>query len=84
MLFADVFSAGRVADDVRAISQSLAMIWFNPDGTVISANENFCNALKYQLSEIVGKHHRIFCEDAIRQSPDYQTELPPISTGQSA
>lgn len=37
MLFADVFSAGRVADDVRAISQSLAMIWFNPDGTVISA-----------------------------------------------
>lgn len=47
MLFADVFSAGRVADDVRAISQSLAMIWFNPDGTVISANENFCNALKY-------------------------------------
>jgi len=82
MLFADVFSAGRVADDVRAISQSLAMIWFNPDGTVISANENFCNALKYHLSEIVGKHHRIFCEDAIRQSPDYQTFWRDLANGQ--
>ena len=45
-----------------AIGNSLAMIQFTPEGVVLDANENFLNALGYRLDEVVGKHHRIFCD----------------------
>ena len=51
---------------------SQALIQFEPDGTIITANENFLNALGYQLHEIQGKHHRIFCQASYRESQDYQ------------
>ncbi|HQT90324.1 MAG TPA: PAS domain-containing protein [Acidiphilium sp.] len=40
---------------MAALSRSLALIEFNPDGTIIWANENFCQALGYGLEEIRGK-----------------------------
>ncbi len=69
-------------ENMAAISSSQALIWFKPDGTVIKANENFCKAMGYQLNEIVGKHHRIFCEDAIRNSPDYKKFWDSLAAGQ--
>ncbi|KQW31248.1 chemotaxis protein [Rhizobium sp. Root274] len=80
-MLTDYLHASRVADDMRALSNSQAMIWFKPDGTILDANENFCKALGYDLSEIVGKHHRIFCEDAIRSSPDYQRFWSELAAG---
>lgn len=81
MSWRSLFNASKLADDVDAISASQAMIWFKPDGTVISANENFCKTLGYELSEIVGKHHRMFCEDAIRNSPDYASFWNDLANG---
>jgi methyl-accepting chemotaxis protein len=76
-----IFKAGRVAEDMAALSRSQAMIVFTPDGIVLDANENFCNALHYQRSEIVGQHHRIFCEDAVRNSPDYAQHWSDLAAG---
>jgi PAS domain S-box-containing protein len=45
-----------------AISESQAVIEFNMDGTIITANENFLKALGYSLPEIKGKHHSLFVE----------------------
>jgi methyl-accepting chemotaxis protein len=56
----------------NAISQSHALIWFAPDGTIRGANENFCKALGYKLAEIVGKHHRIFVEKEALALPAYE------------
>ncbi len=56
---------------IAAISKALAIIEFNMDGTVISANDNFLRALGYTLDEIKGKHHSLFVEEAYRQSTDY-------------
>jgi methyl-accepting chemotaxis protein len=56
---------GKNADKIQileAISTSQAMIEFDLKGNIINANENFCAALGYRLDEIVGKHHRIFCD----------------------
>lgn len=55
---------------LSAISRSQAVIEFEPDGTIISANENFCQALGYRLEEIAGQHHRMFvrAEDASSSS----------------
>jgi methyl-accepting chemotaxis protein len=56
---------------VQAISRAQAVIEFELDGTVISANENFLRIFDYSLDEIVGKHHQIFCDPGYAESPEY-------------
>lgn len=68
-------------NDMDALSRSQALIWFSPDGVILDANENFCRALGYELNEIVGKHHRLFCEEAITSSPDYQAFWRDLASG---
>jgi hypothetical protein len=48
---------------LKGIGASQAMIEFEMDGTITTANENFLGAMGYQLSEIVGKHHSIFATE---------------------
>ena len=43
------------------------MIEFNLDGTIITANDNFLNALGYTLGEVQGQHHRMFVEESLPQ-----------------
>lgn len=57
---------------IDAIDKSQAIISFNPDGTVIYANENFLGAVGYSLSEIQGRHHRMFVEDSESNAPSYR------------
>jgi methyl-accepting chemotaxis protein len=57
---------------LQAISKSQAVIEFNLDGTVISANDNFLSTFGYTLQEIRGKHHSLFIEEATRNSPSYR------------
>jgi methyl-accepting chemotaxis protein len=56
---------------LAAVSRSMAMIEFTPDGVVLEANENFCKAMGYSAEEVRGKHHRIFCEEAFYRSEEY-------------
>ena len=56
---------------LNAISRSQAVIEFNLDGTIISANENFLFAMGYKLEEITGNHHRLFVDAAYAASPEY-------------
>ncbi|MBC7580378.1 MAG: PAS domain-containing methyl-accepting chemotaxis protein [Tardiphaga sp.] len=55
-----------------AISRSQAVIEFNMDGTIITANANFLKTLGYTLEEIKGKHHGIFVDPAVRASAAYR------------
>lgn len=57
---------------LAAISKSQAMIEFDLSGKILTANDNFCKALGYELSEIVGKHHSMFVEPAFAASPEYK------------
>lgn len=56
---------------VEAIHRSQAVIEFSLDGTILTANANFCNALGYKLDEIAGKHHRLFVDPSYAASSDY-------------
>ena len=56
---------------LEAIQRSMAVIEFDPNGTVVDANANFLNAVGYELSEIVGKHHRMFILPNQRSSNEY-------------
>ena len=64
----------RAADDaaqIEAISRAQAVIEFNLDGTVRTANQNFLAVLGYRLDEIAGQHHRMFCDPEFGRSRDY-------------
>jgi methyl-accepting chemotaxis protein len=56
---------------LAAVSRSMAMIEFSPDGIVLDANENFCKVMGYSADEVRGKHHRMFCEEAFYRSEEY-------------
>lgn len=61
---------------MNALNQSLAMIEFEPDGTIVSANDNFLATVNYTQYEIAGKHHHIFCEESFYQEqPQFWQDL---------
>ena len=66
---------------LAALSKSQAMIEFDLTGRILTANENFCRALGYDLTEIVGKHHSMFVERSYAQSPDYKTFWAKLAAG---
>ena len=68
---------------LEAIDRVQAVIWFTPDGTIIEANDNFCDALGYRAEEIIGKHHRMFCESGFAQSPKYKAMWDRLVTGEA-
>lgn len=46
-----------------AINSGYAMIEFNPDGTIVTANDNLLKVMGYHsLQDIVGQHHRLFVD----------------------
>lgn len=61
-----------IAGQIAAIAKSQAVIEFNMDGTVLTANDNFLNALGYSLDEIKGRHHSMFVDPAERDGASYR------------
>jgi methyl-accepting chemotaxis protein len=70
------------ASKVSAISRAQAVIEFKLDGTVVTANENFCKALGYSLAEIQGKHHSLFVASAERDSAAYREFWAKLNRGE--
>jgi len=67
---------------IAAINRTQAIIEFRLDGTIITANQNFLNIVGYTLAEIVGQHHRMFCEAAYRDSPEYKRFWEKLGRGE--
>jgi len=65
-----------------AISKSLAVIEFDMDGKIITANQNFLDALGYRLEEIQGKHHSMFVTPAMRESAEYRAFWVNLNRGE--
>lgn len=66
-----------------AINYGWALIEFTPNGDIIDANKNFVSTLGYNdLSEIKGRHHRIFCEHNYTLSADYEIFWNKLAKGE--
>src|SRR6478752_8580573 len=75
-------SAAREAlAQVRALSKSQAVIEFNLDGTIVTANENFLSVVGYRLDEIQGRHHNMFV-GAERDSAAYREFWAKLARGE--
>jgi methyl-accepting chemotaxis protein len=70
------------AGQVAAIRKSQAVIEFQMDGTVLTANENFLKALGYSLDEIKGKQHSMFVDDDYRRSAEYKEFWSRLNRGE--
>ena len=57
---------------IDAIRKSMAVIEFQLDGTILTANDIFLECMGYSLEEIRGKHHRLFVSAAYAASPEYR------------
>ena len=73
---------GSALAQAEAIRRSQAVIEFNLDGTIITANDNFLNALGYSLAEIVGKHHSMFVPSSERDSAAYREFWARLNRGE--
>lgn len=67
---------------VEAIKRSQAVIEFNLDGTIITANDNFLNAMGYTLSEVAGQHHSIFVDPVYAASSEYKAFWTKLGRGE--
>lgn len=71
-----------IEGQLEAINKSQAVIEFNMDGTIITANENFLNVMGYTLDEVKGKHHSIFIDLETKQSTEYKAFWEKLNRGE--
>jgi len=67
---------------IKALMRSTAVIEFNLDGQVLTANERFLQTLGYSLEQVRGKHHRMFCEPEEASSSGYQAFWDKLRRGE--
>ena len=65
-----------------AIDRAMAVIEFNLDGTIITANANFLQRMGYSLTRIQGKHHRLFCKPELASSSAYSEFWKRLNQGE--
>ena len=70
------------SDTIKAIYRSMAVIEFDLAGHVLTANDQFLSAMGYSESEIIGQHHRVFCETEEANSAGYQEFWSKLRQGQ--
>lgn len=65
----------------KALDETTAIIEFKPDGTIEDANDIFLSVMGYSKQEIVGKHHKMFCDSKFyNENPQFWQKM---SSGQS-
>ena len=74
--------AAEFEGQIKAIHRSQAVVEFNLDGTILTANENFLSAMGYRLEEIQGRHHGMFVEPAHRGSDAYREFWKALGQGE--
>ena len=67
---------------LEAVSKAQAVIEFNLDGTIITANENFLQTVGYSLDEIKGQHHRMFVEPEHARGAEYREFWEKLNRGE--
>jgi methyl-accepting chemotaxis protein len=70
------------AGQIDAISKSQAVIEFDLDGNILTANDNFLKTLGYSLSEIKGRHHSMFVAQETRDGADYRAFWAALRRGE--
>ncbi|MGC3961406.1 MAG: PAS domain-containing methyl-accepting chemotaxis protein [Verrucomicrobiota bacterium] len=57
---------------IEQINRTRAVAEFQPDGTLLTANENFLESFGYRLEEIKNRHHSALMEKTYGESAEYR------------
>lgn len=68
---------------INGFSDSMAIIEFTPNGQIITANQNFLNTMEYDIQQITGQHHSMFCTPELVKSPEYNALWSALANGQA-
>jgi methyl-accepting chemotaxis protein len=66
-----------------AISHTMAMVEFSPQGEILTANSSFLHILGYESSELLGKQHSLLCPPDLIRSSEYQRFWQRLANGES-
>lgn len=66
---------------LAAINRVQAVIEFELDGTIRTANDNFLKTVGYRLDEIKGQHHRMFVDPVHARSEEYRNLWASLAEG---
>ncbi|WP_425403032.1 methyl-accepting chemotaxis protein [Hwanghaeella sp.] len=84
-MFKSLFGPGSSTSEAQlkleALGRSQAIIEFEPDGTILTANGLFLGAMGYALEEIRRKHHSMFVAPDERESADYRKFWKDLAAG---
>lgn len=72
----------QLENELNAIRSNIAFISFSPDGDILDANKLFLDAAGYSYTEVLGRHHRMFCDEAYSKSADYLQFWRALAAGQ--
>jgi methyl-accepting chemotaxis protein len=67
---------------MAAIARIQAVIEFDLDGHILSANDNFLRTMGYRGEEILGKHHALFVTDEEQNTPEYRAFWRSLASGE--
>jgi methyl-accepting chemotaxis protein len=67
---------------IAAVDRSQAVVQFDMEGKVLDANTNFLDLMGYSMEEIRGRHHRVFCEEALSNSAGYAAFWDVLNRGE--
>jgi methyl-accepting chemotaxis protein len=79
---AQVLASAESKGQLAAINRAQAVIEFELDGKIITANENFLNTVGYRLEEIKGQHHSMFVEPTYRAGDEYRRFWEKLGRGE--
>ncbi|WP_322874806.1 methyl-accepting chemotaxis protein [Aeromonas veronii] len=68
---------------IDAVKVGVATISFTPGGEILEANPLFLSVVGYSEQEVIGKHHRIFCDAHYAQSSSYAQFWEQLRQGHS-
>ncbi|MBL4886025.1 MAG: PAS domain S-box protein [Planctomycetaceae bacterium] len=70
------------SSQIEAVGTVMAVIEFEMDGTIVTANDNFLSVLGYSLNEIQGNHHSMFIEPDFAAGAEYKTFWKRLNDGE--
>lgn len=79
---AEIQAAKENQELINALERSTAVIHFNLDGTVITANKQFLQAVGYSAKQVIGKHHSLFCSPETAAAPEYKQFWQNLNRGE--
>ncbi len=83
MLTGDSGANKEVVDKMNAISRTQAIIEFDLDGNILSANDNFLDVMGYSSHEVLGKHHKIFISASESNGSEYRNFWSRLNRGET-